>query len=130
MNQKIYKPPKILEYFLKKLISEQERESLPGDFEEMYNRSKDVLINADPLKLKLTISADVIIKEKGLVQVSDESEIEKIVDDIISRSPGEVERFKGGEAKLMGFFVGQVMKETKGKANPKVVNELLRKKLG
>ena len=73
---------------------------------------------------------EVIIKEKGLVQVSDESELEKIVDDIISKSPGEVERFKGGEAKLMSFFVGQVMKATKGKANPKVVNELLRKKIG
>ncbi len=73
---------------------------------------------------------EIVIESEGLVQVSDESELEKIVDEIISRSPGEVERFKGGEAKLMGFFVGQVMKETKGKANPKVVNELLRKKLG
>jgi aspartyl-tRNA(Asn)/glutamyl-tRNA(Gln) amidotransferase subunit B len=83
-------------------------------FEEMYRTGKD---------------AATVVNEKGLVQVSDESELEKIVDDIISNSPGEVERFKGGEAKLMGFFVGQVMKETKGKANPKVVNELLRKKL-
>jgi len=78
---------------------------------------------------KTGVMPEVIIKEKGLVQMSDESELEKIVDIIISNSPGEVERFKGGEAKLMGFFVGQVMKETKGKANPKVVNELLRKKL-
>jgi len=84
-------------------------------FEEMYKTGKD---------------AETVVKEKGLLQVSDESELEKIVDDIISNSPGEVERFKGGEAKLMGFFVGQVMKATKGKANPKVVNELLRKKLG
>ncbi len=83
-------------------------------FEEMYRTGKD---------------AATVVNEKGLVQMSDESELEKIVDDIISNSPGEVERFKGGEAKLMGFFVGQVMKETKGKANPKVVNELLRKKL-
>jgi aspartyl-tRNA(Asn)/glutamyl-tRNA(Gln) amidotransferase subunit B len=73
---------------------------------------------------------DIIIENEGLVQVSDESELDKIVDDILSNSPGEVERFKGGDAKLMGFFVGQVMKATKGKANPKVVNELLRKKLG
>ena len=84
-------------------------------FEEMYRTGKD---------------AGTVVKEKGLVQVSDESELEKIVDDIISSSPGEVERFKGGDAKLMGFFVGQAMKATKGKANPKVVNELLRKKLG
>jgi len=84
-------------------------------FEEMYRTGKD---------------AEAIVKEKGLVQVSDESEIEKIVDEIIKNSPGEVERFRGGDAKLMGFFVGQAMKATKGKANPKVVNELLRKKLG
>jgi aspartyl-tRNA(Asn)/glutamyl-tRNA(Gln) amidotransferase subunit B len=84
-------------------------------FEEMYRTGKD---------------AGTVVKEKGLVQVSNESELEKIVDDIISNSPGEVERFKGGDAKLMGFFVGQAMKATKGKANPKVVNELLRKKLG
>jgi aspartyl-tRNA(Asn)/glutamyl-tRNA(Gln) amidotransferase subunit B len=83
-------------------------------FEEMYKTGKD---------------AETIVKEKGLVQVSDQSEIEKIVDDILEASPGEVERFKGGEAKLMGFFVGQVMKQTKGKANPKIVNELLRNKL-
>ena len=84
-------------------------------FEEMYTTGKD---------------AETIVKDKGLVQVSDQSEIEKIVDDILEASPGEVERFKGGEAKLMGFFVGQVMKQTKGKANPKIVNELLRNKLG
>ncbi len=84
-------------------------------FEEMYRNGKD---------------AEAIVREKGLVQVSDESEIEKIVDEIIKNSPGEVERFRGGDAKLMGFFVGQAMKATKGKANPKVVNELLRKKLG
>jgi aspartyl-tRNA(Asn)/glutamyl-tRNA(Gln) amidotransferase subunit B len=83
-------------------------------FEEMYRTGKD---------------AATVVNEKGLVQVSDESELEKIVDDIISNSPDEVERFKGGEAKLMGFFVGQIMKQTKGKANPKIVNELLKNKL-
>ncbi len=72
---------------------------------------------------------ETIIKEKGLVQVSDESEIEKIVDDVLNKNPEEIERFRAGEAKLMGFFVGQVMKETKGKANPNIVNELLRRKL-
>jgi aspartyl-tRNA(Asn)/glutamyl-tRNA(Gln) amidotransferase subunit B len=83
-------------------------------FEEMFRTGKE---------------AAGIVEEKGLVQMSDESGIEAIVDDILSKSPGEIERFKGGESKLMGFFVGQVMKETKGKANPKIVNELLRKKL-
>jgi aspartyl-tRNA(Asn)/glutamyl-tRNA(Gln) amidotransferase subunit B len=70
-----------------------------------------------------------IIKEKGLVQISDSGEIEKVIDDVIAKNPAEVERFKAGEEKLTGFFVGQVMKITKGKANPQIVNELLKKKL-
>jgi aspartyl-tRNA(Asn)/glutamyl-tRNA(Gln) amidotransferase subunit B len=71
-----------------------------------------------------------VVQRKGLAQVSDESSIEAAVDRVLAASPGEVERFRGGNAKLMGFFVGQVMKETKGKANPAVVNALLKKKLG
>ena len=69
-----------------------------------------------------------IVKEKG-VQISDVAEIEKAVDDVIAKNPKEVERYKAGEEKLVGFFVGQVMKLTKGKANPQIVNELLKKKL-
>jgi aspartyl-tRNA(Asn)/glutamyl-tRNA(Gln) amidotransferase subunit B len=69
-----------------------------------------------------------IVKEKG-VQISDVAEIEKFVDDVIAKNPKEVERYKAGEEKLIGFFVGQVMKLTKGKANPQIVNELLKKKL-
>ncbi len=71
-----------------------------------------------------------IVEEKGLVQISDVGELERAVDEVLSVNPGEAERFRGGEEKLMGFFVGQVMKLTKGKANPKLVNELLKKKLG
>jgi aspartyl-tRNA(Asn)/glutamyl-tRNA(Gln) amidotransferase subunit B len=74
--------------------------------------------------------ANKIVEEEGLVQISDSSELEGIVDKIIEASPDEVERFKGGDQKLMGFFVGQIMKETKGKANPKLVNEIIRKKIG
>ncbi len=69
------------------------------------------------------------VKEKGLVQISDTSEIEKAVDDVIAANPAEVEAYKGGKTKLVSFFVGQVMRLTKGKANPAVVNELLAKKL-
>jgi aspartyl-tRNA(Asn)/glutamyl-tRNA(Gln) amidotransferase subunit B len=83
-------------------------------FEEMFRTGKD---------------AEEIVKEKGLVQMSDEAGIETIIDGILSKNPEAIERFRAGEAKLMGFFVGQVMKETKGKANPKIVNELLQKKL-
>ena len=83
-------------------------------FDEMYKTGKD---------------AETIVKEKGLVQISDSSEIEKVVDEIIARSPKEVERFKAGDEKLLGFFVGQAMKATKGKANPQMLNDLLKKKL-
>ncbi len=83
-------------------------------FEEMYKTGKD---------------AETVVKEKGLVQITDEAGLEEIVDAILEKSANEVKRFREGDAKLMGFFVGQVMKETKGKANPKIVNELLRRKL-
>jgi aspartyl-tRNA(Asn)/glutamyl-tRNA(Gln) amidotransferase subunit B len=73
--------------------------------------------------------AKQIVEEKGLVQVQDESAIESAVDKVLDANPKEVEAFRGGKNKLMGFFVGQVMRETKGKANPKIVNELLNRKL-
>ena len=73
--------------------------------------------------------AKVIVEERGLIQVSDTSTIDPIVDSIIAAHPDEVQRYQDGQKKLMGFFVGQVMKATKGKANPKVVNEILGKKL-
>ncbi len=74
-------------------------------------------------------AAQVIVAEKGLAQVSDTSEIEGIVDQILADNPNEVDAFRGGKTKLMGFFVGRVMKATKGKGNPKVVNQLLNEKL-
>ncbi len=98
-------------------------------FEEMYERSKAITAEASLKLPKFRITAEAIVEEKGLVQISDTGEIEKIVDDVISKYPKEVERYKAGEEKLMGFFVGQVMKLTKGKANPQMVNELLKKKL-
>jgi aspartyl-tRNA(Asn)/glutamyl-tRNA(Gln) amidotransferase subunit B len=100
-------------------------------FEEMYKRINKIatvaLGTAYPFDIEA--SADVIVKEMGLTQISDESEIVKVVDEVIAKHPKEVERFKSGEEKLIGFFVGQVMKLTKGKANPQIVNELLKKKL-
>lgn len=74
-------------------------------------------------------SASEIITEKNLSQVSDSGEIESIIRKILDESPSEVERYKGGEVKLTGFFVGKIMKESKGKANPKLVNEILLKQL-
>ena len=72
---------------------------------------------------------DTIIESKGLVQIQDESLLEKIAQTIIDNNPSQVEAFKGGKDKLFGFFVGQVMKETQGKANPQSVNEILKRLL-
>ncbi len=73
---------------------------------------------------------EVIVETKGLVQISDESTIEKIVIDVVARNKPQVEKYLAGNDKVFGFFVGEVMKATKGKANPGVVNDVLRKKLG
>jgi len=69
---------------------------------------------------------DNIIKDKGLVQIQDESVLEEIAQKIINDNPSQVVAYKGGKDKLFGFFVGQVMKETQGKANPKSVNDILK----
>lgn len=76
---------------------------------------------ADPEKL---------VKDKGLVQVSDTSALEGVVDEVIQENPDEAEAYRGGKKKLMSFFMGQIMRKTKGQANPGVVTELLQKKLG
>jgi len=73
--------------------------------------------------------ADAVIEAKGLKQITDSSAIEPIIDDIIANNPGQVEQYRSGQEKLFGFFVGQVMKATQGKANPQQVNDLLKKKL-
>lgn len=83
-------------------------------FESMYTTGKD---------------AETVVKEQGLVQVSDTGAIEKIIDEVIKANPSQTAEYKSGKDKLFGFFVGQVMKASKGKANPDMVNELLKKKL-
>jgi len=83
-------------------------------FDEMWRSGKDPA---------------AIVQEQGLVQVSDSGAIEAIIDEILTREAGQVEEFRSGKDKLFGFFVGQVMKASKGKANPAVVNELLMSKL-
>ena len=70
-----------------------------------------------------------IISEKGLSQISDKGELEKLVNDVLSANPENVEKYKNGKDKLFGFFVGEAMKLSKGKANPKLLNELLKSKL-
>ena len=83
-------------------------------YEEMFNTGK---------------MADVIVKEKGLLQITDESEIAGIIDQVMADNPGQVEDYRNGKQKVIGFLVGQVMKATSGKANPQLVNKILREKL-
>ena len=83
-------------------------------FEEMFNTGKKAMN---------------IIKEKGLEQVSDTGAIESAIEGILAGLPNEVARYKAGEEKLMGFFTGQIMRQMKGKANPQVVAQILKKKL-
>jgi aspartyl-tRNA(Asn)/glutamyl-tRNA(Gln) amidotransferase subunit B len=73
--------------------------------------------------------ADTIIKAKGLVQITDESAIAAAIDDIIAQNPGQLAEYRAGKDKLFGFFVGQAMKATQGKANPEALNRLLKEKL-
>ena len=88
-------------------------------------QAKDVLVEM----FKSGKGALAIIEEQGLVQVSDTGEIDALIDEVIAANPGEVAAYRGGKEALFGFFVGQVIKASKGKANPKIVNERLRAKL-
>jgi aspartyl-tRNA(Asn)/glutamyl-tRNA(Gln) amidotransferase subunit B len=88
-------------------------------------QGKDVLVEM----FKSGKGASQVIEEQGLAQVSDAGEIERIITDVIAANPQQLASYRAGKEALFGFFVGQVMKASKGKANPKVVNELLKKKL-
>jgi len=83
-------------------------------FEEMFASGKD---------------PKIIVEEKGMKQISDESEIAGLIDKVLGANPGAVEEFKTGKKQAIGFLVGQVMKASRGQANPKLVNEILQKKL-
>jgi aspartyl-tRNA(Asn)/glutamyl-tRNA(Gln) amidotransferase subunit B len=72
----------------------------------------------------------IIVEKKGLVQLSDEPAIEKIVNEVLENNSAQTEKYKAGNEKVFGFFVGEIMKMTKGKANPAIVNTILKKKLG
>ena len=82
---------------------------------------EDMITNGD--------KASAVVEKKGLSQISDEGAIKEIVKKIVDANPNQVEAYKNGKTNLLGFFVGQVMKETKGRANPKTVNELVREML-
>lgn len=80
--------------------------------------------------LKEGTSAAELVEKQGLSQISDESAIKEIVQKVVDANPEQVTAYKGGKVQLLGFFVGQIMKETKGRANPKTVNDLLKEILG
>jgi aspartyl-tRNA(Asn)/glutamyl-tRNA(Gln) amidotransferase subunit B len=73
--------------------------------------------------------ADQVIEAQGLRQITDSGELESMIDTIVTANPGQVEQYRAGKEKVFGFFVGQVMKESKGKANPQQVNDILKRKL-
>jgi len=107
----------------------------PARLAGMLDRIKDGTISGKIAKTVFSHlwesdkSADAIIEEQGLKQVTDTGAIEAIIDEIIAANMDQVEQFRAGKDKVMGFFVGQVMRASKGKANPAAVNELLLKKL-
>jgi len=88
-------------------------------------QGKDVLVEM----FKTGKTAAAIVEEQGLVQLSDSGEIDSVIDQVLAANPQQVESYRAGKESLFGFFVGQVMKASKGKANPKVVNERLKAKL-
>lgn len=87
--------------------------------------AKDILV----MMIDSGQSADIIIKEKGLAQVSDDSALEKIIDQILSENPAVVAQIKEGKDNALGFLVGQAMKKTQGKANPKKLGEMIKRRL-
>ncbi len=80
--------------------------------------------------LKTREHPKTIVERKGLVQVSDAGALEKIIDEVLSSNADQQEKYRSGKTQLFGFFVGETMKATKGRANPKIVNEILKRKLG
>ena len=104
---------------LARLIARIEDNTISGKIaKEVF---KEMWVSGDP--------ADTIIERKGLKQITDAGAIEQIVDEVLARSSAQIEQYRSGQEKVFGYFVGQVMKATQGKANPQQVNEILRSKL-
>ncbi len=107
----------------------------PGMLAELIDRIEDGTISGKIAKDVFRSmwngegTADELIETKALRQITDSGELEKVVDDVLSRSREQIEQYRGGQTKVLGYFVGQVMKATQGKANPQQVNELLKQKL-
>jgi len=81
------------------------------------------------IMLESNHNPEIIVKERNLVQISDEGELVKIIQNVLTKNQNQIEEYLSGKDKVLGFFVGQIMKETKGKANPQLVNQLLKTEL-
>ena len=90
------------------------------------NIGKQIIIDM----MKDGMKASEIVEKRGLSQISDEGAIKEVCQKVVDANPEQVEKYRGGKVQLLGFFVGQVMKETKGRANPKAVNDLMKEILG
>ena len=122
-------------YLNKELIDIKESKLSPENISMLINRIDDQTISGKIGKSifeEMCISGsspDEIIDSQGLKQITDDDAIEKIIDKVIANNPKQVAGYKAGKDKLFGFFIGQVMKETQGKANPQAVNKILKEKL-
>ena len=114
ITQIALKPP-----ILAELISLIESGTISGKI------AKDIL----PELLTKGGSAKELVESKGLIQISDTGELETIIEQVVANNPKELEQYRNGKTKLLGFFVGQVIKQTGGRADPKLTNQLIAKKL-
>ena len=116
-------------------MKEKEIFCKPADLAELIKILDDEVISVKTAKEVLGAnlqgegSPAEIVEKRGLKQINSTEELEPVIDKIIADNPKNVELYKSGKTKLFGFFTGQVMKATQGRANPQLINELLKKKL-
>jgi aspartyl-tRNA(Asn)/glutamyl-tRNA(Gln) amidotransferase subunit B len=136
-------PKKVSNWIMVELLRElkrddRERDKCPVTPEALANLLKMVEEDVISGKIAKTVFEEMyatgkrpedIIEEKGLKQLTDEDEIGKVIDSVLAAHPNEIEEFRAGKKKLLGFFIGQIMKQTRGKANPQIVNDILKDKL-
>ena len=125
----------IVGYLKSNKLSFSELKLSPENLAEMINMISKNIISGKiakeilPELIQKNISPKKLVEEKGLAMISDSSSILPIIDELINEHPNEVQAFKNGKTKVLGFFVGQLMKRTKGKADPKLANKLLMEQL-
>lgn len=116
-------------------ITIQDFPIVPKNIAAMINMINDGTISSKIAKdvfdemLKTREDPKIIVEKKGWLQVSDEAAVEKVVDEVLKGNPEQVKKYLSGKEQVFGFFVGQIMRAMQGKGNPKVVNEILKRKL-